>query len=114
MQTFHYTEVPAEPAEGREGVAIRWAMGRNVGAPNFVLRVIEVEPGASTPYHQHPWEHEVYVLEGSAAAKGADRETVCGPGTCVFVAPGEWHQFLNAGQGLVRFICVIPYPPAQP
>lgn len=111
MRAFHYTEVAAEPAEGREGVAIRWAMGKNVGAPNFVLRVIEVQPGASTPYHQHPWEHEVFVLDGCPVARGADSQTACSPGTCVYVPPNELHQFLNNGDALARFICVIPYPP---
>lgn len=110
MQAFHYTAVPSEPAEGREGVAIRWAIGQNVNAPNFILRVIEIQPEASTAYHQHPWEHEVFILEGQATVRGANGEVLAGPGTCVYVAPNEWHQFLNAGKGLLRFICVIPKP----
>ena len=108
MQVFHYSTVPAEPAEGREGVAIRWALGANVNAPNFVLRVIEVQPGASTAYHQHAWEHEVFILEGQATVREADRDHFAGPGACVYVAPDEWHQFLNQGEGLLRLICVIP------
>lgn len=108
MQIFHYSTVPAEPAEGREGVAIRWAMGGNVQAPNFVLRVIEILPGASTAYHQHPWEHEVFILEGRATVREADRDSFAGPGVCIYVAPDEWHQFLNQGESLLRIICVIP------
>lgn len=113
MKVFHYETIPAEPAEGLPGVAIRWAIGRNVSAPNFVTRIIEVQPGCATAYHQHPWEHEVVVLDGSARLRDAQGEQVAGPGACVYVAPDEWHQFANAGEGVLRIVCVIPYPPAS-
>ena len=47
---------------GAGGVTIRVLMGDNVGAPNFTLRHFEVAPGGHTPFHAHPWEHEVFVL----------------------------------------------------
>ena len=108
MKIHHYTAVPAQPVEGSPGVTIRWVLGRNVGTPNFSTRVIEVEPGASTERHGHPWEHEVFILEGQATVRNAAGDILVGPGTCVYVAPNEWHQFLNAGKDLLRFICVIP------
>jgi quercetin dioxygenase-like cupin family protein len=112
MKTYHYATVPAETMEGLPGVAIRWAIGENVGAPNFALRVIEVEPGAATPYHEHPWEHEAFVLEGEAILRDDQgEETKAGPGTCVYVEPGESHCFMNKGEETLRFICVIPHPP---
>jgi len=112
MQAFHYLEVPAEPAEGREGVAIRWVLGRNVAAPNFVTRIIEVQPGCSTAYHAHEWEHEVVVLEGQGRVTHEGGETLIRPGSCIYVAPHEAHQFANAGATLLRFVCVIPLPKA--
>ena len=50
-------------------------MGDNVGAPNFTMRHFEVAPGGRTPFHAHPWEHEVYVLSGTGKVrqKGGER-----------------------------------------
>ena len=111
MQAFHYSSVPAEPAEDRAGVTIRWAIGKNVGAPHFVARIIELQPGASTAYHTHPWEHEVVVMDGEGTVRDASGEVAIGPGTCVYVEPSEEHQFINTGSGVLRIVCVIPYPP---
>ena len=111
MKAFHYTEIPAEPVEGSPGARIRWALGRNVGAPNYISRIIELDAGATTEYHTHPWEHEVVVLEGTGQVRDVDGTADLQPGTCVYVEPGEIHQFLNTGESLMRFVCVIPYPP---
>lgn len=108
MQTFHYSAVEAQAVPGSEGASIRWLMGTNVGAPNFITRLIELQPGAATEYHQHAWEHEVFVLEGLGAVQDASGWTEVGPGSCVYVVPGEIHQFANRGDTPLRFICVIP------
>ena len=110
MKAYHYTTVLSEPFEGTPGISIRWAMGRNVGAPNFVARVIDMEPGTATPYHTHAWEHEVFVLEGDGAVRDADDEAPIGSGYCVYVEPGEVHQFINRGESVLRIICIIPNP----
>lgn len=110
MKAYHYTEVPAEAVEGCPGVSIRWAIGENVGALHFILRVIDLQPGASTEHHQHPWEHEVFVLEGEGRVRHAGGELSIGPGSCVYVEPDERHQFTNSGSSVLRIICVIPRP----
>jgi quercetin dioxygenase-like cupin family protein len=110
MKAFHYTEVPAQDVEGCPGVTIRWAIGRNVSAPNFALRVIQLEPGSATEYHTHAWEHEVFVLEGTGLVRDAEGEVAIGPGTCVFVKPDEIHNFQNTGDTVMQFICVVPWP----
>ena len=110
MKAYHYTDVPAEPAEGLPGVSLRWVIGKNVGAPNFVMRVIDVAPGKATEHHAHAWEHEVFVLEGQGRVRHAAGEVTIGPGSCVYVAPDEVHQFINVGNSVLRFICIIPRP----
>ena len=112
MKAYHYSDVPAEPAEGMEGARIRWAIGKNVDAPRFVTRIIELDPGAETSYHSHAWEHEVVVLDGTGQVRDSSGSEPLSPGTCVYVEPGEEHQFMNTGQALLRFVCVIPYPDA--
>jgi quercetin dioxygenase-like cupin family protein len=111
MKSYHYTEVPAELMGGLPGVSLRWVIGKNVGAPNFLMRIIDVQPDASTEHHKHPWEHEVFVLEGEGRVRHAEGEATIGPGSCVYVAPNEVHQFTNKGSSVLRFICVIPRPP---
>lgn len=111
MKAFHYTEVPSQPVEGSPGVTIRWAIGRNVGAPNFVSRVIDIGPGSATEHHSHPWEHEVFVVEGAGTVYSAEGESTIGPGSCVYVEPREIHHFSNTGDSVLRIVCVIPFPP---
>jgi quercetin dioxygenase-like cupin family protein len=112
MRAYMSDTVPAEPAEGLPGVRIRWIIGKNVDAPNFAMRIVEVEPGYATAYHEHPWEHEVYVLEGQGYVRAADDKADLVPGMCVFTKPGEAHCFANDGDALLRFVCVIPWPDA--
>ena len=52
------------PEVVREGINIRWLMTSKDGAPNFAMRVIELAPGIVFQPHNHPYEHEIYVLQG--------------------------------------------------
>ncbi len=72
-----------------------------------MLLVVDVAPGGRTPFHAHPWEHEVYVLEGGGSAVSAAGEKPLAPGTAVFVEPGEVHQF-RAGKAGMKVLCIIP------
>lgn len=108
MLNRDYREVPAE-AVG-EGITIRWVIGRPEGAPNFAMRVIEFQPGAVFETHQHPFEHEIFVLEGEGVAEGPEGEIPMRPGVALYVPPDEPHGYRNTGEGTLRFICVIPHP----
>lgn len=110
MRKFHFTSVPEQAMEGIPGVSLRWVLAKNVDAPNFAMRVIDVQPGAATEHHQHGWEHEVFILEGEGVVHNIAGRTAIGPGDCVYIAPNEIHQFANTGQSVLRFICVIPNP----
>lgn len=97
--------------EGHEeapGVLMRTCIGPADGAPRFALRVFEVQPGASTPYHSHWWEHEVYIISGRGKVRGVDGERALAAGDVVFVKPDEQHCFSNIGKTKLRFVCVIP------
>ncbi|MBE9470779.1 MAG: cupin domain-containing protein [Chloroflexi bacterium] len=107
MLSRDYREVPAE-AVG-EGITIRWVIGRPEGAPNFAMRVIEFQPGAVFETHQHPFEHEIFVLEGEGAVEGPGGEIPMRPGVALYVPPDEPHGYRNTGEGTLRFICVIPH-----
>jgi len=64
MRIIFYGEVEAEEAEGSCKLKIRWL--NNEGSRNFAVRNIEIESNGYSPCHSHPWEHEIFVLEGIA------------------------------------------------
>ena len=106
MKVRHYLD--AKPVQELPGVVKREVVTADDGAPNFCMRVFEVEPGSSTPSHSHWWEHEVFVLSGRGAVVSEQGETPIAQDSVVFVAPDEQHCFVNNGNEPLRFICVIP------
>jgi quercetin dioxygenase-like cupin family protein len=110
MKVQNYQQVPSQPVEmqGSEGCTVRWLIGQSDDAPNFAMRQFEVSPGGNTPKHSHPYEHEVFVLEGSGTVLEGDKEHPLHAGDVVFVRPDEVHQFRNTGQAPLKFLCLIP------
>jgi quercetin dioxygenase-like cupin family protein len=90
------------------GVTMRIVGGTNEKAPTFAMRVFEIEPGSATPFHTHPWEHEVFLLEGKGKLKTSDKEIPLSEGDATVVLPNEQHSFINAGDKMLRMICVVP------
>ena len=103
-----YRQVMPEPAAEATGVTVRRVISEMDGAPNFTMRVFDVEPGAASPFHTHAWEHEVFILAGNGHIRAEASETPFQEGDVVFVAPEEKHQFVNDGDTALRFICVVP------
>lgn len=106
IQVREFQQVEAQ--EAADGVTMRVVIGPEQGAPFFNMRVFEVQPGYSTPHHSHWWEHEVFVLSGEGVVKTKDGDQPIGHGSTVFVPGGAMHQFQNTGDGVLRFICLIP------
>jgi quercetin dioxygenase-like cupin family protein len=103
------TLVPVEK-EGAEKVFNRVVFGPKDAAPNFSIRYFEFEPNGHTPYHHHPYEHQVLVLEGELAYVTETKEEIpLMVGDAVMVMPGEMHQFRNrSGSQNAKMICIIP------
>lgn len=111
MKHIHYTEVELEEPseEGIKDTKVRWLISKKDGAKNFAMRIFEIQPGGHTPLHQHDWEHEVFVLEGNGVAKDREKQESFKQGDIFFIPPMEWHQFVNTGKEILKFICLIPY-----
>ena len=101
-------ESQAVDMPGAQGCRVRWLIGVADAAPNFAMRQFEIAAGGHTPRHSHPYEHEVFVLEGAGLVYEGDTEHPVRAGDVVFVKPDEVHQFRNTGPGPLRFLCLIP------
>ena len=110
MNIRHYQDVPAEPFDDPEasGVKRRVVISEADGAPNFIMRVFEVEPGGYTPHHRHSFEHEVFIKEGSGLVVSEGKEFPVRAGDTVLILGEEIHQFKNNGDKPLEFICLVP------
>ena len=109
LKIVHYTDVTAEDAEeGASKLVVRWLITKEMGAENFEMRLFEMAAGGHSPYHNHPWEHEVYILEGEGLVVSEDLERPFGTGDVIFIPQNEKHQFKNTDEKTVKFLCIIP------
>ena len=110
MKVEHYETVTQQDVEmeGAEGCQVRWLMGPASGAPNFAMRQFEIAPGGRTPRHHHPYEHEVFILEGTGVVIEGDTPRPIHTGDVVFIEPDDVHQFRNTGTHALKFLCLIP------
>lgn len=106
MKIQNYRDVKG--IEAVPGVVMRVVAGPAEGAPTFVTRVFEIEPGSGTPHHTHEWEHEMFVIEGQGVLKSGNTERPLGEGDAVTVLSNEPHSVMNTGKGMLRVICVVP------
>jgi len=111
MEIFHYKDVKAKDVEeGALKLRVRWLITKEMGAENFAMRLFEVEPRGYSPFHSHPWEHEVFILEGKGIVVGEVKESKFRPGDVIFIPANEKHQFKNNGEKTAKFLCLIPTP----
>jgi quercetin dioxygenase-like cupin family protein len=106
----HFTDVPAlDGGDEAPGVTIRWLIDEeNDGAPHYALRLVEVEPGGHTPHHEHPYEHENYVLAGRGRLRIGESWHEVATGSVMLVPANARHMFENTGDEPFRFLCGIP------
>jgi len=109
MKVFAFSDVEAKEAdEGASKLKVRWLITKEMGAPNFAMRLFEMEPNGNSPLHTHPWEHEVFVLEGEGIVVAKDGEKKIKAGSVIFIAPNELHQIKNNSEKILKFLCLVP------
>ena len=110
MKIVDYKEINADPVDFEEtkNVKVRWLISEKDNAPNFAMRLFEAQPGGHSPWHEHDWEHEIFILEGEGTARSKDGEAKFTTGDVFFVPAGEQHQLINTGQKTLKFLCLIP------
>lgn len=110
MKVKKTNEVPfiEAKADGAKGAGLRWLLGPDDDMPNFHMRLVEVEPGGKTMHHKHNYEHECFIVEGEGKLVGEAESLELKPGNAAYVPANEIHQFQNAGDKPLKFLCVIP------
>lgn len=102
--------VPLERVEmpGAVGCAYRVALSARDGMPMMAMRFFEIAPGGHTPLHEHPYEHEIYVTDGTGTVWRDGVEVALRTGDVVWIPAHEKHQFKNTGAVPFKFQCLIP------
>ena len=103
-------EMPGIPMqmEGAKGIEMRLMVGRADDAPTFAMRHFTVEPGGHSPHHSHDYEHEVYIVGGTAKLENDGEFTDLKGGDVVLIKPNVLHQFVNNSDAPFQFLCFVP------
>ncbi len=98
-----------KPFTTKDGSTIRSILDRtNAPVQNQSLAEARVPAGTHTERHYHRLSEEFYfLLEGTGTMEidGETREV--GPGDCVLIPPGAWHE-ITAKTDLVFLCCCAP------
>jgi quercetin dioxygenase-like cupin family protein len=100
-------------------VTRRVLLGRLAGDDlAFELRYFEVAPGGWTSLERHRHPHAVVVLVGRGEVRlgtgsHSERHPIA-PFDAVYVAPGDVHQFVAAGDEKLGLLCVVDHERDRP
>ncbi len=115
MYISHIDDVKKEKVHmvGMDGtetkdVWIQWLIREEQGAENYALRLFTMGPGGIIPKHQHPWEHEIFVLEGEGIIGAGEREVKVHSGNFLYIEPDVPHWYRNESEEEFKFLCIIP------
>jgi quercetin dioxygenase-like cupin family protein len=109
MITGHYLDkelMPAPQVEGTKGAGLRWLTDENT-AEFFYMRHVIMEEGGTIGLHEHPYEHQVFIIKGKGKCTVEGKEYELSEGCFALVPGGVMHSFENTGDGDLEFICCI-------
>ena len=111
-KVVHFSQVEEKrvPEDMATGTTIRWLIASEDGARNFYMRLFTMEPGAHIKGHFHPWEHEIFILEGGGRVRIGSKTYEVGPGYALYIPPNVEHEYW-AGESGMKFLCMIPSAP---
>lgn len=108
---YRWEEIPTQPY--KETVA-DWAravrcvlVGAGQEATDFHLRYFEVAPEGYTSLETHAHAHVIVTLRGKGIVIAGQRRFDVTAFDAVYIAPGDPHQFVNAGSEPFGFLCIV-------
>jgi mannose-6-phosphate isomerase-like protein (cupin superfamily) len=87
-------------------------VGADHGDVGVCVILVDAPPGRGPSLHRHPYEEVFITLEGQATfflGEDGDQRDV-GPGEILVVPAGQWHGFVNSGDGALRQIDIHVSP----
>jgi quercetin dioxygenase-like cupin family protein len=73
---------------------------------DFTMGITSFPPGTSIRLHSHNCIEQVTVLEGEATVVLNGQEIPVKPYDTTQVPPGDFHRFINSGDGIMRILWV--------
>ncbi len=83
-------------------------IGPKEGWDGWVMRLFTLRDGGKSPLHSHPWPHINYIISGQGVLSVDGRDTPLAEGSMAYVPSNSEHQFKNAGNENLVFICIVP------
>lgn len=100
---FHFAEAVFQ--ERGRGIRSR-ALAQPGNSEQLLTGFTEVPPGEEIPLHYHNCEEFILVVSGRARVVIEDDEHQVGPMDATLVPAGIRHQFINAGDDVLRILWV--------
>jgi quercetin dioxygenase-like cupin family protein len=91
----------------RPGVTVRRFISRRDGSHNMEIRYFEIEPGATTNFESHNYEHAVLILRGRGTVRLGEQIHPIKFGDAVFVSADEIHQFRASDDDTLGLMCAV-------
>ncbi|HLB67570.1 MAG TPA: cupin domain-containing protein [Thermoplasmata archaeon] len=100
----------AKALKGDRSLSYQLISPSSVGSRKFLITVVEVRPGGSTPLHEHRTvESMYYILEGRGEVLSGREKRILGPDTAVYFPAGSTHGIRNVGRTRLRYLsCHAP------
>ena len=82
--------------------------------PTCVMIYSEIHPDQASAHHTHPWEHELYIIEGAGTLFCDGREYPVREGDAILIPGNVDHYTLNnGGRDAIRRIAMNPLSAAH-
>ncbi len=91
----------------RPGVTVQRFISRRDKSSNLEIRYFELEPGATSNFESHNYEHAVLILRGRGTVRLGEQIHPIKFGDAIFVSADEIHQFLAADDETLGFMCAV-------
>src|SRR5512132_914556 len=85
-------------------------VGEDHGGVGICAILVDAPPGGGPSLHKHPYDEVLITQEGTATFFLGDERREVGPGQVVVVPAGQWHGFVNSGDGPLRQIDIHVSP----
>jgi quercetin dioxygenase-like cupin family protein len=91
-----------------KNASMKALVGPEEGWESHVMRLVELGEGGFSPKHAHPWPHINYIIEGEGILEIDGENNEIKAGSFAYVPSDKLHQFINSGNGTLKFICIVP------